>query len=289
MRLCKKHGRESGVSRIVFFMQKIIVSFSGGRTSAYMAYKMQFSPEFSGVEKHYVFANTGKELEETLIFADRCDREFGLNLTWVESVINPTKGIGVEWKQVNFESANRTGFPFDQMVKKFGIPNIDFPHCTRELKERPMSKWAKEVVGGKYFWAIGMRADERKREKFGTDKMYPLITTWPTNERMVRDFWSRMPFDLGLKDYEGNCDLCWKKSLAKRLTIISENPAVVEQWEKWEQSSEYVFDRDGFTIQQIKAMAQRPFKKTVDKHIMRKQFPELDLIDIFCESACTCG
>lgn len=106
---------------------------------------------------------------------------------------------------------------------------------------------------------------------------------------MVRDFWSRMPFDLGLKDYEGNCDLCWKKSLAKRLTIISENPAVVEQWEKWEKSSEYVFDRDGFTLQQTKEMANRPFKKTMDKHELRQKFPELDMVDIFSESSCSCS
>lgn len=269
-------------------MKKIIVSFSGGRTSAYMSYKMQFSPEFSSVEKYYVFANTGKEMEETLLFVDQCDREFGLNLTWIESVINPVKGFGVEWKQVDFATANRSGLPFDEMVKKFGIPNIDFPHCTRELKERPMGKWANEVVGCDYVWAIGMRADERKRQKTGANKIYPLITTWPTNEKMVRDFWSRMPFDLKLKDYEGNCDLCWKKSLAKRLTIISENPQISSQWEKWEQSSDYVFDRDGFTIEQIKKMAQRPFKKTKDKHELRQHFPELEFVDMFCESSCTC-
>lgn len=270
-------------------MKKVIVSFSGGRTSAFLAYKMQFSPEFSDWEKHYVFANTGKEMEETLLFVDRCDKEFDLNLTWVESVINQQKGIGVSWRQVDFNSASRKGEPFDEMVKKFGVPNIDFPHCTRELKERPTGKWADEVVGGDYVWAIGMRADEKKRQKFGTNKIYPLITTWPTNERMVRYFWDGMPFDLGLKDYEGNCDLCWKKSLAKRLTIIAENPEVVAQWEKWEEASEYVFDRDGFTLNQIKQMAQRPFKKTMDKHELRQQFPELDLVDIFCESSCTCG
>lgn len=254
-----------------------------------MAYRMQFSPEFSEVEKHYVFANTGKEREETLLFVDKCDREFGLNVTWIESVINPEKGVGVEWKQVCFATANRNGGPFNEMVKKFGIPNIDFPHCTRELKERPMGKWAKDVVRGNYVWAIGMRSDERKRQKFDKNKVYPLITTWPTNERMVRDFWSRMPFDLELRDYEGNCDLCWKKSLAKRLTIIAENPAVVEQWQSWESRSEYVFDRDGFSLEKIKKMAQRPFKKTMDKHELRQQFPELELIDMFCESSCTCG
>jgi len=270
-------------------MDKIIISFSGGRSSAYLAYKMQFSPEFANIEKHYVFANTGKELEETLVFVDRCDKEFGLNLTWVEAVINPEMGVGCDYKFVDFSTADRTGKPFDDMVKKFGIPNKDFPHCTRELKERPMGKWAKDCFGDNYIWALGMRADERHRQKGGS-KIYPLITTWPTNERMVRDFWSRMPFDLNLKDYQGNCDLCWKKSLNKRLTIISENPAIVEQWREWESGSEYVFDRSGLTIDEISRMAtSKKFKKAVDKHELRKLFPELELIDIDAESSCTCA
>jgi hypothetical protein len=41
---------------------------------------------------------------------------------------------------------------------------------------------------------------------------------------MVREFFGASRIDLGLKDYEGNCDLCFKKSLKKRLTIIKENP-----------------------------------------------------------------
>lgn len=268
--------------------KKIIISFSGGRTSAYMAYKMQFSPEFSEFEKHYVFANTGKELEETLIFADRCDKEFGLNLVYVEAIINPEMGVGCSYKIVDFETADRSGRPFNEMVQKFDIPNKSAPMCTKELKERPMGKWAKKTIEKDYVWAIGMRIDERKRQKFTPNKIYPLITTWPTNERMVRDFWNRMPFDLGLKDYQGNCDLCWKKSLMKRLTIISENPSIADQWEAWENSSEYVFDRDGFTIAQLKEMANRPFKKTVDKHDLRNIFPELDIDDMFSESSCTC-
>ncbi len=270
-------------------MKKVIVSFSGGRTSAHLAYKMQFSPEFADWEKHYVFANTGKELEETLLFVERCDKEFGLNVQWVESVINPQKGVGVSWRQVSYETASRHGEPFSDMVHKFGIPNKDFPHCTRELKERPMEKWANDTIGPGYVWAIGIRVDERKRVSGAENRIHPLVTVWPTNERMVRDFWARMPFDLGLKDYEGNCDLCWKKSLAKRLMIISENPSVAEQWQQWEGSDEYTFDRDGYTIGQLKGMARRPFKKTQDKHVIRGAFPELFGVDIFCESACTCA
>lgn len=65
---------------------KISVSFSGGRTSAYMSYLIKHHWGQSH-DLSFVFANTGKENEETLEFVDRCDREFGLGVVWVEAVI----------------------------------------------------------------------------------------------------------------------------------------------------------------------------------------------------------
>lgn len=268
---------------------KIIVSFSGGRTSAYMAYLMQTRPEFQNVEKHYVFSNTGKEREETLIFVEKCCREFGLNVTWVEAQINQEMGIGCDWRRVDFATASRNGQPFSDMVRKFGIPNKDFPHCTRELKERPMKKWAAEIVGGEYVWAIGFRADEKRRAGNTKGKIFPLIHTWPTSERIVRDFWAKMPFDLRLKDYEGNCDLCWKKSLSKRLTIISENPEIGRQWAEWEAGGEYVFDRDGLSIFQLLEISGREkFKRAKDKYATARKMPELFGVDLLRESSCHC-
>ena len=70
-----------------------IISFSGGRTSAYMAYKIK--SEMPHMKTAYVFSNTGKEREETLIFIDQCDKKWGLGIVWIESVINQEKGTGV--------------------------------------------------------------------------------------------------------------------------------------------------------------------------------------------------
>lgn len=50
----------------------------------------------------FVFANTGEENEETLIFVDKCDKYFGLNLTWVEA--QPTFGLRVKNKKYKFYS-----------------------------------------------------------------------------------------------------------------------------------------------------------------------------------------
>ncbi len=73
-------------------MKNIVVSFSGGRTSAYMAYKMLTEPNFKHARLHFVFANTGKEREETLVFIERFSRHFGIEIEWIEAEINPEMG-----------------------------------------------------------------------------------------------------------------------------------------------------------------------------------------------------
>lgn len=237
----------------------------------------------------YVFANTGKELPETLDFVHRCDVEWGLKVVWIEALINQQKGKGVRYKIVSYETAARNGGPFDEMVHKFGIPNKDFPFCTRELKERPIEKWARDHYGKDFRIAIGMRIDERSRATARKQRIYPLVEWWPTWEIMVRSFWASQPFDLGLKDYEGNCDLCWKKSLRKRLTILRNNPSVAAQWAEWERVGEYVFDRDGFAVDQLVEMSKRPFAVAVDKFELSKIIPELEGIDPDIESKCSCN
>lgn len=47
-----------------------------------------------------------------------------------------------------------------------------------------------------------------------------------------------MPFDLELKSYQGNCDLCWKKSNRKLLTILKENPEYADWWRVMENKYE---------------------------------------------------
>ncbi len=241
----------------------------------------------------FIFANTGKEAEKTLEFVKNVDAHYSLNLVWIESDITQEKGVGVSYKVVDFETASRKGQPFFDMVQKFGIPNKQFPHCTRELKERPIKKWADENIGAaNYITAIGMRADERRRVKTSDSKIYPLCTIWPTTEFMVRDFWARQSFDLGIKDYQGNCDLCWKKSRRKRLTLIAENPEIITDWMEWESQSEYVFDRDNYSIQELVEMSAKPFRKVLDKYELSLLSPELYEIDVMCgiddESSCTC-
>ena len=210
--------------------KNLLVSFSGGRTSGFMVKFLLESPIYKDWSKLFVFANTGKEKEETLDFVNEVDRRWNLGLIWLEADIEPEKGKGTNYKIVNFKTASRRGEPFKKLIEKYGIPSKYYRHCTRDLKEIPMHKFARFVfLGQTYFTAIGIRADEKHRLSNDSFKLYPLAEH-RIDEKVVRDFWDRQEFDLKLKDYQGNCDLCFLKSIRKKMTLIKENRKISDRW-----------------------------------------------------------
>jgi hypothetical protein len=268
-----------------------VVMFSGGRTSAFLAKYVKENLKYK--DSIFVFMNTGKEREETLIFADKCDKEFNLKLIWLEANIQKDKGIGTTYKIVDFKTASRNGEPFEQMLTKYPMPNNMASNCTRELKQRPIDAYLRENYKGfEIVRVIGIRADEAHRKSNNADKenlIYPLCDELKVNSKFIRNWWENQSFDLQLKDYEGNCDLCFKKSLKKRLTIIKENPNVADWWEKMENkySSEIIprFDlRTNKSITEMKQLAKLPFQKAEDLHELSKQ--QCNLFDF--ETDCFC-
>jgi peroxiredoxin len=239
--------------------------------------------------------NTGKEREETLIFADKCDKEFNLNLIWLEANIQKGKGIGTTYKIVDFKTASRNGEPFAQMLTKYPMPNNMASNCTRELKQRPIDAYLRENYKGfEIVRIIGIRADEAHRKSNNADKenlIYPLCDELKVNSKFIRNWWSQQSFDLQLKDYEGNCDLCFKKSLKKRLTIIKENPNVANWWEEMENkySSESIprFDlRTNKSIKELIELSKRPFTRAKDLFELSKEQQSLFEFetDCFCKA-----
>ena len=181
----------------------LLVSFSGGRTSAYMAKRLKEELE----DKYsllFVFANTGLEHEKTLDFVHRCDREFGLDLNWVEAVVHHDQKKSCTARLVSYETASRSGKPFVEVIKKYGIPNKAYPHCNRELKINPIHDFAKRYFQGeKYKTAIGIRGDEPDRlskepELLHSDGVvYPLAHWWYMDKADVNIYWGRRRLQSG--------------------------------------------------------------------------------------------
>ena len=277
-------------------MKKLLVcTFSGGRTSAFMGKMLKENQKYNEFDKVFIFANTGKELPETLEFINKCDKEWGLNIVWLEANVVYEKGVGTNFKVVSYETASRDGKPFEDMLKKYPLPNNMASNCTRELKLAPIGKYVKSLGYKEVYTAMGIRYDERHRESNTAKEnniIYPLIYDIRVDNKFIIDWLDRQSFDLKLKDYEGNCDLCFKKSLKKRLTIIKERPEVADWWLNMESnySSDIVprFDlRTNVSIEKLVEMAEKPFTKAHDLHELSKQ--QCDLFDFetdcFCKSS----
>jgi len=206
---------------------RVLVSVSGGRSSMYMAHRL--ATEYADVyDMQFVFANTGAEHESTLRFVHECEVRWQMPITWVEAVFHG-HGVGTTHRVVSFDTASRNGQPFHDMCAKLGIPNVNFPFCTRELKLRPITSFIRDEVGWgtRYATAIGIRADEPKRLRSDATEacvIYPLASLFPTTKAEINDWWNDQPFDLEIPDILGNCTWCWKKSLRKLIAVAADDP-----------------------------------------------------------------
>ena len=209
--------------------KKLLISFSGGETSAYMIYFLtNIWQDIHKWEYVVVFANTGEENEETLQFVEDCRKLFNCKITWVEASVNEGLRQGTTHKIVDFRTASREGEPFEAMIKKFGIPNQNYPHCNRELKLRPIHSYVKRELGWQdYYTAIGIRYDEIDRVSVHREKnkiIYPLIEFKKMTKQKINFWWSQQEFRLNLKGYQTNCKTCWKKSFRTLYKISQESP-----------------------------------------------------------------
>jgi hypothetical protein len=195
-----------------------------------------------------VFANTGKEREETLRFVHDCQTNWNVNIHWVEWRNTP-KGF----EEVGYNSASRVGEPFRALIAKKGMPpNWQARFCTEFLKVKAMDSFltSRGFVPGTYAEVIGLRYDEGHRvlkmlernDKDGRLCVSPMSKARVT-EPMVLSFWRAQPFDLALEPGEGNCDLCFLKGRGIRKELIRRRPSSAQWWIDAEQSVNGFFDR----------------------------------------------
>jgi len=221
------------------------ISFSGGRTSAYMLWRVLQANNGLPNQAVVCFANTGKEEEATLEFVRDCAINWGIKIHWVEyQDAEETKN---RWKLVDFETASRNGEPFEALIKKRNhLPNPVSRFCTVELKVRAIHRYLKNEGWTEWDSMLGIRADEQRRlAKIGNQdygkhetKIAPLGKLGIT-KKDVGDFWKSQSFDLKLPNMNGvtmhgNCDLCFLKGGAQIFSLITEKPERAVWWARME-------------------------------------------------------
>ena len=213
--------------------EKLILSFSGGRTSAYMTQRML--NEYSHLYDMIVlFANTGMEHEKTLKFVHQCDEHFNFKTVWLEANVYQDERKGTGYKITNYQDAVRGFNIFEDVIKKYGIFNASYLHCTREMKIAPINSYVASMglKGAKQ--AIGIRSDEIRRVRDNDNILYPLVNLFPTDKIDVLDFWQNQLFDLEIEEFEGNCIGCHKKSMQKTMAQIKKYPDIFNEYAKIE-------------------------------------------------------
>jgi len=218
------------------------ISFSGGRTSAYMLWRVLEANGGLPKEARVCFQNTGKEREETLEFINQCSVRWNVPITWLEY-----QDEDVKFKQVTFETAARNGEPFEAIIRaRKYLPNPLVRFCTVELKVRTSHRYLKSIGWTSWESWIGIRADEQRRlAKIGNQdygkhetKYAPLGVAGITKQDVAK-FWREQPFDLMLANQNGetpwgNCDLCFLKNTSKVASLIAEEPDRAIWWARME-------------------------------------------------------
>lgn len=206
------------------------ISFSGGRTSAYMLWRvLQAHGGTLPSEAVVCFANTGKEEEATLRFVRDCGERWSVPIVWVEYRPD-APGYAV----VDYDSASRNGEPFHALTaKKRFLPNPIARFCSEELKGKAITK-ATGLQSDETM--VGVRADEPHRltKLRARGLMLPLVDAGVVKAD-VRMFWRHQPFDLELEEHDGitalgNCDLCFLKGPAQIRGLIQQQPQRAVWW-----------------------------------------------------------
>ena len=247
------------------------ISFSGGRTSAYMLWRVLQSNGGKLPDDAVVcFANTGKEDEATLQFVHDCAAAWSVEITWLEYMPAPYYDAGKDlawavsgiefpernFRVTNFADASRDGRPFEAVIAQRGgiLPNRVARFCSSELKTRTMHRYLRSEGWTEWDTFIGIRADESRRvSKFRAnshpegrhEEVHMPLAIDGISAKDVGAFWASHPFDLQLpnhggKTMHGNCDLCFLKPASQVLSLIVENPSRAVWWAKQEKAAEAI-------------------------------------------------
>ena len=251
------------------------ISFSGGRTSAYLLKQILLANDNKLPNDILVcFANTGKEMPETLDFVHEVEKQWDVDIHWLELEISETSGTR-RTKKVTYETASRNGEPFAALLTKTQmLPSIRRRLCTVELKINVINRYVQSLGYNEWYSALGLRYDEPKRVHDSRSQMYrhinicPLYDAKVTNEDVL-DFWRQSNFDLTLpvvagRTAAGNCDLCFLKGTKTTLNLLHERPELADWWIEKEFILETTFRTDRPNYIELGNLAKEPPKDYID-------------------------
>ena len=156
-----------------------LISFSGGRTSAYLL--KHVLDAYGGTLPGNViacFANTGKEMPQPLDFLRDCGRRWNVTVVWLE--YDPAGEAQRKFRVVDHGSASRQGEPYEALLRERKyLPNPVSRFCTTTLKIRVMRDYARSLGWEHWTNAIGLRYDEARRVAKIKDQRERWETTAP--------------------------------------------------------------------------------------------------------------
>jgi hypothetical protein len=204
---------------------KKVVSFSGGRTSAYLTIKA--IQKFGG-DVDIVYMDTGAEHPGTYDFIKRFAKYiktmYRNDIVFLRTDFSTPLGEGNDYFNVGVNGIGPDIKPFSEMIRKYGVPYIGGMFCTDRMKLVPFTKYCNENYGkGNYETWLGIRADEPNRLRPKKGIRY-LAEISDFEKEDVIDYWSKMPFDLDIPEQLGNCVFCPKKSNLKLAAAQRDEP-----------------------------------------------------------------
>lgn len=259
--------------------KNLMVTVSGGRSSAMAARYVQTSEKYKDYQKVYVFANTGQERKETIDFLKDIVKYWEIPLVMVEGVYSTEMGVGVGYKIVDFDTLSMNSEPFTGAImhknkgEYDGLPNSEAPYCSEMLKTIPCKKMCDDIFGvNNYQKVIGMRKEDMPKRVSWAEirqdlvRLYPLITDfdYPLGNMELNEWWNNQPFKLKIHNKFGNCELCWKKSDLNLVDAIRFGTRSIEWWNKMEIKYRNTAFRNRKSINDLVKLAEQPFTPEFD-------------------------
>ena len=245
---------------------KKVVSFSGGRTSAYLCTIM--IDKFGRDNVDFIYMDTGAEHPKTYEFIKNVNKIFDLNLICLRGDFNQPLGKGHTYNVVDIESIQHDLGPFTEMVKKYGTPSTAGKWCTSRMKQEIHDMYCDDHYGKENYetW-IGIREDEPRRlGNIGKSQFIRYMAEITNADKQeVISWWDGKSYDLGIPEWLGNCVFCFKKSNLKLAAAQRDEPTLYSDW-----------------LDMIDQAKERPQQERESRHVMyRKKLTLPQLIATF--------